>query len=215
MKKGIILLLVSLFAVSAVYADGADVLRRKYSQVSIGRNTIKNDQWGKLKSNIALNYTNGRTFYLHEEEIIDMIRFGIDGTWTDLSYARYTRTLPLDGKFKEYKFNQLDYALNVGPSVHINPIDDVYVHAYFRYAPAYSLLFGDKQVYGNYATYFVTGLSVSYNFISLGFEGRFGNCYYNNLASAKRIKQLKAHPDNVLSERVKHRGWRLYVSLMF
>lgn len=215
MKKGIILLLVSLFAVSAVYADGADVLRRKYSQVSIGRNTIKNDQWGKLKSNIALNYTNGRTFYLHEEEIIDMIRFGIDGTWTDLSYARYTRTLPLDGKFKEYKFNQLDYALNVGPSVHINPIDDVYVHAYFRYAPAYSLLFGDKQVYGNYATYFVTGLSVSYNFIALGFEGRFGNCNYNNYISAKRLDKLMPHPSNILTERVKHRGWRFYVSFMF
>ena len=215
MKKGIILLLVSLFAVSAVYADGADVLRRKYSQVSIGRNTIQNDQWGKLKSNIALNYTNGRTFYLHEEEIIDMIRFGIDGTWTDLSYARYTRTLPLDGKFKEYKFNQLDYALNVGPSVHINPIDDVYVHAYFRYAPAYSLLFGDKQVYGNYATYFVTGLSVSYNFIALGFEGRFGNCNYNNYISAKRLDKLMPHPSNILTERVKHRGWRFYVSFMF
>lgn len=215
MKKGIILLLVSLFALSAAYADGADVLRRKYSQVSIGRNTIKNDQWGKLKSDIALNYTNGRTFYLHEEEIIDMIRFGIDGTWTDLSYARYTRTLPLDGKFKEYKFNQLDYALNVGPSAHINPIDDVYVHAYFRYAPAYSLLFGDKQVYGNYATYFVTGLSVSYNFIALGFEGRFGNCNYNNYISAKRLDKLMPHPSNILTERVKHRGWRFYVSFMF
>ena len=215
MKKGIILLLVSLFALSAAYADGADVLRRKYSQVSIGRNTIKNDQWGTLKSDIALNYTNGRTFYLHEEEIIDMIRFGIDGTWTDLSYARYTRTLPLDGKFKEYKFNQLDYALNVGPSAHINPIDDVYVHAYFRYAPAYSLLFGDKQVYGNYATYFVTGLSVSYNFIALGFEGRFGNCNYNNYISAKRLDKLMPHPSNILTERVKHRGWRFYVSFMF
>ena len=215
MKKGIILLLVSLFALSAAYADGADVLRRKYSQVSIGRNTIKNDQWGKLKSDIALNYTNGRTFYLHEEEIIDMIRLGIDGTWTDLSYARYTRTLPLDGKVKEYKFNQLDYALNVGPSAHINPIDDVYVHAYFRYAPAYSLLFGDKQVYGNYATYFVTGLSVSYNFIALGFEGRFGNCNYNNYISAKRLNKLMPHPSNILTERVKHRGWRFYVSFMF
>ena len=215
MKKGIILLLVSLFALSAAYADGADVLRRKYSQVSIGRNTIKNDQWGKLKSDIALNYTNGRTFYLHEDEIIDMIRFGIDGTWTDLTYAHYTRTLPVEDKNKGYKFNQFDYALNVGPSAHIEPIDDVLVHTYFRYAPAYSLLFGDKQVYGNYATYFVTGLSVSYNFIALGFEGRFGNCNYSNLVSAKRLESLKPNPENVLTERVKHRGWRFYISFMF
>ena len=215
MKKGLLLLLVSIFAVSAVYADGADILRRKYSQVSIGRNTIKNDQWGKLKSDIALNYTNGRTFYLHDEEIADMVRFGIDGTWTDFTYARYTRTLPLDGKMRDYKFNQFDYALGVGPSVHVNPYDDVYVHTYFRYAPAYSLLFGDKQVYGNYATYFVSGFSVSYDFIALGFEGRWGNCLYDNYISAKRIEKLKPNPENVLTQRVKHRGWRFYVSFMF
>ena len=214
MKRGLLLLFVSLFTVSALYAGDTDVLRRKYSQVSIGRNTIKYDGW-KLKSDIALNYTNGRTFYLHEDEVIDMIRFGIDGTFTDFTYAHYTRTLPLEGKKRDYKFNQFDYALNVGPSVHINPIDDVYVHTYFRYAPAYSLLFGDKQVYGNYATYFLTGFSVSYNFISLGFEGRWGNCLYNNYISAKRLDKLKPNPENVLTERVKHRGWRFYVSLMF
>ena len=214
MKKGLFLLLVSLFTITAVYADDADILRRKYTQLSFGKNTFKHDGW-KMKSDIEFNYTHGRTFYLHEEEIAGMVRFGIDGSWTDFTYARYTRTLPVNDRKKDYKFNQFDYALNVGPSAHINPIDDLNVHVYVRYAPAYSLLSGDKQLYGNYATYFLTGISVSYNFISLGFEGRFGNCYYNNLASAKRIKQLKAHPDNVLSERVKHRGWRLYVSLMF
>ena len=214
MKKGLLLLLVSLFTITAAYADGADILRRKYKQLSFGQNTFKHDGW-KMKSDIEFNYTAGRTFYLHEEEIAGMVRFGIDGSWTDFTYARYTRTLPVNDRKKDYKFNQFDYALNVGPSAHINPIDDLNVHVYVRYAPAYSLLSGDKQLYGNYATYFLTGLSVSYNFISLGFEGRFGNCYYNNLASAKRIKQLKAHPDNVLSERVKHRGWRVYVSLMF
>lgn len=203
-----------MFAVSSLYAGDTDVLRRKYSQVSIGRNTFKYDGW-KMKSNIALNYTNGRTFYLHEDEIIDMIRIGIDGTFTDFTYANYTRTLPFEGKKRDYKFNQFDYALNVGPSAHIEPIDDVLVHTYFRYAPAYSLLFGDKQVYGNYATYFLTGFSVSYNFISLGFEGRWGNCLYNNYISAKRIEKLKPHPDNIFTERVKHRGWRFYVSLMF
>ena len=214
MKKGLLLLLVSLFTITAVYADDADILRRKYKQLSFGQNTFKHDGW-KMKSDIEFNYTAGRTFYLHEEEIAGMVRFGIDGSWTDFTYARYTRTLPVNDRKKDYKFNQFDYALNVGPSAHINPIDDLNVHVYVRYAPAYSLLSGDKQLYGNYATYFLTGISVSYNFISLGFEGRFGNCYYTNLASAKRIKQLKAHPDNVLSERVKHRGWRLYVSLMF
>lgn len=214
MKKGLLLLLVSLLAVTATYAQDVDILRRKHSQISFGKNTIKHGDW-KLKSDFAVNYTNGRIFYLHDEEVAGMVRFAIDGMWTDLTYAKYTRTLPVEGKNKSYKFNQFDYALNIGPSAHINPIDDVYVHTYFRYAPAYSLLTGDKQIYGNYATYFVTGFSVSYDFIALGFEGRFGNCNYNNIASAKRIEQFMPNPDNVISKRVKHRGWRFYVSLMF
>ena len=214
MKKGLLLLLVSLLAVTATYAQDVDILRRKHSQISFGKNTIKHGDW-KLKSDFAVNYTNGRIFYLHDEEVAGMVRFAIDGMWTDLTYAKYTRTLPVDGKKKDYKFNQFDYALNIGPSAHINPIDDVYVHTYFRYAPAYSLLTGDKQIYGNYATYFVTGFSVSYDFIALGFEGRFGNCNYNNIASAKRIEQFMPNPDNVISKRVRHRGWRVYLSLMF
>ena len=182
--------------------------------MSFGKNTFKLDDW-KMKSDFAINYTNGRTFYLHEDEVAGLIRFAIDGSWTDLTYAKYTRPLVVEQKQNNYKFHQLDYALNIGPSVHINPVEDVFVHTYFRYAPAYSLFMGDKQIYGNYATYFVTGLSVSYNFIALGFEGRFGNCNYQNIASAKRIKQFQPNEENVISERVKHRGWRVYVSLMF
>lgn len=214
MRKGLLLLLVSLFAITAAYAQNGDIPHRKYSHISFGKNTINHDDWG-LQSDLAINYTDGRTFYLHGEEIAGLVRFAIDGTWTDFTYARYTRTLPVEGKKRDYKFNQLDYALNIGPSVHFNPIDNLYVHTYFRYAPAYSLLTGDKQIYGNYATYFVTGFSVSYNFIALGFESRLGNCDYNNIASAKRIEQFKPNPENVLNERVKHRGWRVYLSFMF
>ena len=214
MRKGLLLLLALLFAASSLSAQGVDILRRKYSQVSFGKNTFIHNDW-KMKSDFAINYTNGRTFYLHEDEVAGLIRFAVDGTWTDFTYSKYTRPLLVEGKNNNYKFHQVDYALNVGPSVHINPIEDIFVHTYFRYAPAYSLLMGDKQIYGNYATYFVTGLSVSYNFIALGFEGRFGNCDYNNIASAKRIEKFKPNEENIISDKVKHRGWRVYVSFMF
>jgi hypothetical protein len=214
MRKGLLLLLALLFATSSLSAQGVDILRRKYSQVSFGKNTFIHNDW-KMKSDFAINYTNGRTFYLHEDEVAGLIRFAVDGTWTDFTYSKYTRPLLVEGKNNNYKFHQVEYALNVGPSVHINPIEDIFIHTYFRYAPAYSLLMGDKQIYGNYATYFVTGLSVSYNFIALGFEGRFGNCNYNNIASAKRIEKFKPNEENVISDKVKHRGWRVYVSFMF
>lgn len=218
MKKGLLLLLTSLLTVSAIFAQDVDILRRKYSQVSYAKNTFIHGDW-KMKSDFAINYTHGRTFYLHEEEVAGLIRFAIDGTWTDFTYAKYNRPLTVKNAEKNFKFHQFDYSLGVGPSVHINPIDDVYVHTYFRYAPTYSLFTGDKQVYGNYATNFVTGFSVSYNFIALGFEGRFGNCTYDSLLSAEKaaeyIESLKTQPENVLSQKVKNRGWRVYVSFMF
>lgn len=218
MKKSLLLLLTALLAASSLFAQDVDILRRKYSQVSYAKNTFKHGDW-VMKSDFAINYSNGRTFYLHEEEVAGLIRFAIDGTWTDFTYAKYLRNLPVDSKNKAYKFHQIDYSLGVGPSVHINPIDDIFVHTYFRYAPTYSFFIGDKQVYGNYATNFVTGLSVSYNFIALGFEGRFGNCNYNSLLSAEKaaqyIEELKTNPLNLLSQKVKNVGWRVYVSFMF
>ncbi len=218
MKKSLLLLLTALLAASSLFAQDVDILRRKYSQVSYAQNTFKHGKW-EMKSDFAVNYSSGRIFYLHEDEVAGLIRFAIDGTWTDLTYAKYSRTLPWDGKDKAYKFHQIDYSLGVGPSVHINPVDDLYVHTYFRYAPTYSFFMGDKQVYGNYATNFVTGLSVSFNFVAVGFEGRFGSCEYKSLVSAEKaaeyIEQLKTNPLNQLTEKVKNRGWRVYVSFMF
>lgn len=218
MKKSLLLLLTALLTASSLFAQDVDILRRKYSQVSYAKNTFKHGDW-VMKSDFAINYSNGRTFYLHEEEVAGLIRFAIDGTWTDLTYAKYLRNLPVDSKNKTYKFHQIDYSLGVGPSVHINPIDDIFVHTYFRYAPTYSFFIGDKQIYGNYATNFVTGLSVSYNFVALGFEGRFGNCNYNSLLSAEKaaqyIEELKTNPLNLLTQKVKNVGWRVYVSFMF
>lgn len=218
MKKSLVLLLLtSLIAISSVMAQDVDILRRKYSQISWGKNTFVHDKNWTMKSDLSINYTHGRTFYLHEEEVAGLIRFAIDGTFTDLTYSKYSR--PIEGVKKPYKFHQIDYSLGVGPSVHVNPWDDLYVHTYFRYAPTYSLFMGDKQVYGNYATNFVTGLSISYNFIAIGFEGRFGSCNYDSLLSAKKaaeyIEQLKTNPANLLSQKVKNRGWRVYVSFMF
>jgi hypothetical protein len=73
MKKGLLLLLTSLFAVSSLFAQDVDILRRKYSQVSYGKNTFIHNNW-KMKSDFAVNFTSGRTFYLHEDEVAGLIR---------------------------------------------------------------------------------------------------------------------------------------------
>ena len=72
MKKSLLLILTALLAASSLFAQDVDILRRKYSQVSYAKNTFKHGDW-VMKSDFAINYSNGRTFYLHEEEVAGLI----------------------------------------------------------------------------------------------------------------------------------------------
>lgn len=54
--------------------------------------------------------------------------------------------------------HQFEYAMQVGPSVTVNPIDHLKINAYFRYAPSFSGILIDDEFSCNYASFFVTGL---------------------------------------------------------
>lgn len=144
-----------------------------------------------LKSNYGAAITVGRTFSLHKTPIVNMIRFGIDATWFDLNFTNYRLLYRSEnGSFTDYNddyygveediqnFYQGEIAMQVGPSVSVNPISKLNVHAYFRYAPGYSVLYNGDGIYGGFASFFVGGASVSYGVIGLGIESRFGSCKY-------------------------------------
>lgn len=148
----------------------------------------------KLKSNYGAAITVGKTFPLHKKPLANMIRIGLDATWFDLNFTNYRLLYRYDdgfsGDYGDYyddyygeeeetqNFYQAEIAMQVGPSVSINPISKLSVHAYFRYAPGYSVLYNGDNVYGGYASYFVGGACVSYGVIGLGIESRFGSCKY-------------------------------------
>ena len=170
-------------------AASSPELRKKYFNIGFVNQKLKPksnyyfDTDQALKSNFGASLTVGRTYFLHKEPIARMIRFGIDATWFDLNYTNYKLQYKYTGSdyggyYEEdeetYSYHQADIAMQVGPSISINPIDKLNVHAYFRYAPSFSILYADS-FFGSYASHFVTGAAIYYNWIGLGMEARFGN----------------------------------------
>lgn len=78
--------------------------------------------------------------------------------------------------------HQFEYAMQVGPSVTVNPIDHLKINAYFRYAPSFSGILIDDEFGCNYASFFVTGAAISYKVISVGIESRWGKAKYKNFS---------------------------------
>lgn len=173
--------------------------RTKYRNIAFVKQSLQEqDGTGeKWHSDYAFALTMGRTYYLHRKPILNMIKFGIDWTYLDINYANY-------GKIKNYDFDnndyplesypdeqeddinigrhQFEYAMQVGPSVTVNPIDHLKVNAYFRYAPSFSGILIDDEFSCNYASFFVTGAAISYKVISVGIESRWGKAKYKNFS---------------------------------
>lgn len=209
-KHKIILFIVFLFAFVATQAqeNGKEAkLRKKYINLSFVNMTMKQDGLPNLKSNYGAAFTVGRTFYLHKHPIAGMLRFGIDAIWFDLNYANYKIEHITHWGTDEYDYHQGEISMHVGPSVVLNPVSKLNIHAYFRYAPTFSALYADDTFYGNYATLFVGGGSVSYGVIGLGIESRFGSCDYKEFGADEE--------EGSGTLKTKLTGWRAYVTFRF
>lgn len=179
--------------------------RAKYFNIGYVSQTSKPiDPGFEYRSNLGVSLVWGKTFYLHKKPLARMIKFGIDFSWMDINYAKYTdwqstnNWMPEDDpttgdSFDDYvesdtggKLNlgahQLEYGLQVGPSVTINPVDHLKISAYFRLVPSASVVMLDDNVNVNYATFYTAGGAVSWRVISLGVEGRWGRANYKNFS---------------------------------
>lgn len=178
--------------------------RRKYMNIGFVKQTLNASgcEGYKWNSDIAVQFSSGRTWYLHKKPLANMIKFGIDATFVNIFYAKYG-TAPamegfdngggmfgdLGGMYEDMTGDdidlgdhQIDVGMSVGPSVTINPVQHLKVSAYFRYSPTYSMLLMQEQFGGSYVSYFNYGLSVAWRVISVGVEGRFGTGKYNQPA---------------------------------
>ena len=104
---------------------------------------------GELKSDFGAAIVWGKTYYLHKKPLAGMIKFGIDWSWMDLNYAQYkleTYDYDTDELYSE-KAHQLEYGMQIGPSVTINPVHHLKVSAYFRVTPSYSMMYLNDEFY--------------------------------------------------------------------
>lgn len=203
MKKPIFILILAVIVAGTASAqndyDGykdPDRFRAKYFNFSFASQKMAyhfsgsglNADMDMFKSSYGVGLTAGRSYILHNEPILGMIRIGLDATWFDMNYAHQKPA----GIFSEifdmldapsFEIHQADISMGIGPSIHVNPVGRLGIHAYARYNPTLATLFntqGDFSMAGGYSSVIVTGGAISWGVISVGVEGRWGFAKYSD-----------------------------------
>lgn len=166
--------------------------RAKYINLSFGLQNIKSD-YKNADSEMAFAIMLGRTYYLHKKPIAGILKFGIDWNYIDINFAKYPDlpsspdvSIPADTELADLGIMQLEAGMGVGPSVTVNPVSHMKACLYFHVTPSYSMLLQNSELYHHYATFFNTGLTISYKVISLGIEHRWcGKTNYDGVALAR------------------------------
>lgn len=138
---------------------------------------------GGLKSKFGVSLSRGKTYYLHADPLWNMVKIGIDWSSADVNYAQYKAPsfdYDEDDDFsKEMTLHHATVGMQVGPSITVNPVDQLKTSVYFRVTPSYSMTFDSNNKFnGTYATFFNLGLSVAWKSISVGVEQRWGKTKY-------------------------------------
>ena len=175
----------------------------------------------------GIAFTTGHSFLVHRRPVLRVVHFGFDVTWFDIEYGNWRRRV--EGKNKW--MHKVDMSIGAGPAIHINPVDRLGLQLYFHYDPTLSAVAhnfagveDDKfELVAGYASYFSTGLALSWDIFSLGGEYRHGGGTYRGI----RIPDVTISPENIdqlldlnikdALDRQRHRmsGWRVYLSFRF
>ena len=111
--------------------------------------------------------------------------------------------------------------MQFGPSVTYSINDKFQVHAYGRYAPAYSLFYDGENIQGGFGNFCVVGANVSWKFIGVGVEGRFGGSTYKRLDSDEGEDQYEeaiadgVHLFSGEKGKTTYSGFRAYITFRF
>lgn len=151
-----------------------------------------------LKSDFALSLLRGHTYYLHKKSLLNMLMFGIDLNYCDINFAKYDCSnlmygydesddmggVIMDGDEEEDGSNDLyeaEVGVAVGPSLTVNPVDELKIGAYFHVTPSVAMLYSGDAFSVKYGTFFSVGGAVSWKVISLGMEWRWGTVKFDDV----------------------------------
>lgn len=219
MCKKILLAVIIIFSIGKISAQSegdsspAKKSRPSYLNIGYGKQTFSSKETAflDLESDYAVSLTIGKSFYLHKKPILKMIKFGIDWSFIEGNFAGYGHSFRENYSAGKKNLFQIEGGMQVGPSININPVGDLNLNAYLRYAPSFSGFFsGEFNLYsGAFANFYVAGAAIAFKAISFGIEKRWGDTVYNfetvdDYGSAENQEYLW-----------KTDGTRIYLSIRF
>ena len=158
--------------------------RAKYFNLGYVRQTLTDKTFGgELKSDFGVSLSNGKTYYLHRKPLFGMLKFGLDWSWMDINYAKFTMEefdTDTDESFSP-DVHQAEIGMQFGPSLTINPVHHLKISGYFRVTPSYSLLYLNETMHHHYVTFCNAGCTLAWKVLSLGVEWRWGTASYDGL----------------------------------
>lgn len=211
MKMKLLLCILSVIPLFCSAQTGSEdsYFKKKYVNIGFINGSLEQEECSELKSNYGAMFSVGRTFYLHKKTIGKMLKFGIDATWFDLAYINYDVQHITHWETNNYQIHEAEAGMQIGPSLTLNPIKKMNLHFYFRYAPSFSCYYADDSFQGKYATYFVSGGTLSYSFFGLGVEWRHSANKFDPLLN------LDSTLEDVKNLKTKTNGIRTYITFKF
>ena len=179
-----------------IWNDRAKYFNIYYVKQSLTQEAIN----GTWKNDFGVALAMGKTFYLHKKPILGMIKFGIDWSFFDINFSKYSDNwgffngdygYSTDGNYgggdywypedygNEYGYGiepedvyQAEIGTAIGVSVTVNPYDHIKVSGHFRVIPSYSMLYAAEDFSSSYG-------------------GRWGKAKYNSVFNVDDMEEME------------------------
>lgn len=214
MKKAIFILCLLFLCIFGHAQDmGKTYLNFNYSSAKLSQPSTD-----KISNDFGIGITVGHTYYLHKEPVANIFRFGLDATWFDINYNKfsYDRYRSTGEKRSPGNIHEGEVGMHIGPSVTVTPVKRLNIKAYFRYAPSCAFLYdtkgNDDKPSFSYSSMFVGGLCANYGVIGAGFEARFGSAKLSEYQTQSNDLSKKEEAEKVSTD---ISGIRVYLSINF
>lgn len=197
--------------------------RSKYFNLGYVKQSLVFKDFGdeKLKTISACRSVGVKPILPAQKPLLGMLKFGLDWSWVDLNYSKYTISEseePGSGSVGDIMDetidignHQLEYGMQVGPSITINPVHELKISLYFRLTPSYSMMYLDDSFNSNFALFYSFGGSVAWKVISVGVEGRWGQAKYNGFS----LEDADLEGISSTKTKLKTNSVRFYVGFRF
>lgn len=198
-KAYLIFVLFFLLGISRVCAQSNYSAPTKSVQISFLYGNIEQTGIPSLKSDIGFSFSTYHSYWLYKTNS-HRFQLGIDVAWFDANYYNYKiNRRNFEGSTSRYMMHQADLGLDLGAGINYSITQDLRLHGRICYNPAYSFIYQNETFQGAFANYGVLGLALSWKFIGIGIEGRFGGAKYNDIVIYEDLFESKERTNTKLT----------------